>query len=136
MSWLQIYLHGRGSNLSEYCRRYCLSYPIWVALESSFPISQRSFIVSITLLSTSILCFLSEPIGNDSTRHADNQKVSIRWSFPGEALKVIRLSNIKSAKHYFMTSTLDLVHGVRSQVPAVYIAKHEPPSCLLFGSLQ
>ena len=59
MSWRQIYLHGRGSNLSKYCRRFCLLPPkpalwhgqLWKA-ESSLSISQRRFVISSTLLST------------------------------------------------------------------------------------
>ena len=55
------------------------------------------------------MSFLSGPIRNDSTRHADKKYVRIR--FRGETL--IRLSTIKFAKHYNLTSTLDLVHGAR-----------------------
>jgi len=40
-------------------------------------------------------------------------KKYVRIRFRGEALKVIRLSAIKSAKHYNLTSTLNLVHGAR-----------------------
>ena len=43
--------------------------------------------------------------------------------FRGEAL--IRLSTIKFAKHYNLTSSFDWVHGVRNQVLAVYLAKRE-----------
>ena len=51
-------------------------------------------------------------------------KKYVRIRFRGETL--IRLSTIKFVKHYNLTSTLDLVHGVRNQVLAVYLAKREP----------
>ena len=60
---------------------------------------------------------------------ATKKYVPIR--FRGETLKVIRLSTIKFAKHYNLTSTLDLVHGVRNQVLALYLAKREPLSRVL-----
>ena len=53
----------------------------------------------------------------------------VRIPFPGETL--IRLSTIKFAKHYNLTSTLDLVHGVGNQVFAEYLAKREPLSGVL-----
>ena len=37
------------------------------------------------------------------------------------------------AKYYNLTSTLDLVHGIRNQVLAVYLAKREPTSRLLLS---
>ena len=55
----------------------------------------------------------------------------VRIRFRGETLKVIRLSTTKFAKHYNLTSTLNLVHGVRNQVLAVYLAKRKPLSCVL-----
>ena len=55
----------------------------------------------------------------------------VRIRFHGEALKVIRLSNITFAKYYNLTLTLDLVHGIRNQVLAVYLAKREPLSRVL-----
>ena len=47
-------------------------------------------------------------------------KKYVRIRFRGKTL--IRLSNIKFTKHYNLTSTLDLVCGVRNQVLAVYVA--------------
>ena len=38
---------------------------------------------------------------------------------------------IKFTKQYNLSSTLDLVHGIRSQAFALYLAKREPQSCLL-----
>ena len=55
------------------------------------------------------MSFLSGPIGNYSTRHADKKYVRVR--FRGETF--IRLSTIKFAKHYNLTSTLDMVRGAR-----------------------
>ena len=52
-------------------------------------------------------------------------KKYVRIRFRGETL--IRLSTIKFAKHYSLTSTLDLVHGV-PKVLAVYLAKRKPLS--------
>ena len=56
-------------------------------------------------------------------------KKYVRIRFRGETL--IRLSTIKFAKHYNLTSALDLVHGVRNQVLAVYLAKRGLLSCVL-----
>ena len=42
-------------------------------------------------------------------------KKYVRIRFRGEALKVIRLLAIKSAKHYNLTSTLNLVQGARNE---------------------
>ena len=67
----------------------------------------------------STLCFLSGPIRNDSTRHADKKKY-VRIRFRGKTL--IRLSTIKFTKHYNPTSNLDLVRGVRNQLLAVYVS--------------
>ena len=62
-------------------------------------------------------------------------KKYVRFRFCGETL--IRLSTIKFAKHYNLTSTLDLVHGVGNQVLAVYLVKREPLGVVCcFGSLQ
>ena len=52
-----------------------------------------------------------------------------RIRFRGETF--IRLTTIKFAKHYNLTSTLDLVYGVGNQVLAVYPAKSEPLSRVL-----
>ena len=61
-------------------------------------------------------------------------KKYVRIRFGEEIL--IRLSTIKFAKHYNLASTLDLVHGVRNQVLAVYLAKREPLNrVLLWKSL-
>lgn len=59
------------------------------------------------------------------------QKKYVRIRFRGKTL--IRLSTIKFTKHYNLTSTLDLVRGVRNQVLAVYVS-HWVVCC--FGSLQ
>ena len=56
-------------------------------------------------------------------------KKYVRIRFRGETL--IGLSTIKFAKYYNLTSTLDLVHGVRNQILAVYLAKREQLSCVL-----
>ena len=47
-------------------------------------------------------------------------KKYVRIRFRAETL--IRLSTIKFAKLYNLTSTLELVHGVRNQVLDVYLA--------------
>ena len=55
VSWWQIYIHGRGPSLWNYCRRCCLLPPkpaLWATMESSLSISQRIFVISSTLLST------------------------------------------------------------------------------------
>ena len=59
--------------------------------------------------------------------------VGMRKSCPGEALTVIRLSIMKFAEYYILTSTLDQVHGNRNGVLAVYLSKREPTSCLLLS---
>ena len=56
-------------------------------------------------------------------------KKYVRIRFRGETL--IRLSTIEFAKHYNLTSTLNLVHGVRNQVLAVYLMKRERLSRVL-----
>ena len=51
----QIYLRGRGPNLSKYFRRGRLLPPkhaLWETMERSLSISQRRFVISSTLLST------------------------------------------------------------------------------------
>ena len=58
-------------------------------------------------------------------------KKNVRIRFHGQAVKVIRLSTIKFAKHYTLTSTLYLVHGVGNQDLAAYLAKRESLSLVL-----
>ena len=48
------------------------------------------------------------------------KKKYVRIRFRGKTL--IRLSAITFTKHYNLTSTLDLVRGVRNQVLAVYMS--------------
>ena len=53
------------------------------------------------------------------TQQETATKTYLHFCYRGEALKVMQLSTIKFAKHYNLTSTLDLVNGVRNQVLAV-----------------
>ena len=101
----------------------------WVSIKLTDWVVCRKRPGRINKVKKSTLCFLSGPIGNDSTRHADKKNVCIR--FCGKTL--IRLSTIKFTKHYNLTSTLDLVCGVRNQVLAVYVS-HWVVCC--FGGLQ
>ena len=64
------------------------------------------------------------------TRQDTLSKKYVRIRFRGETL--IRLSTIKFAKHYNLTSTLDLVHGAR-RVPRETRATK---ACVFFGSPQ
>ena len=50
--------------------------------------------------------------------------------------KVIRLSTIKFAKYYNLTSISDLVHGIRNQVLAVYLTNASRRVACCFQSLQ
>ena len=102
----------------------------WVSIKLTDCVVYRKRPGRINKAKKSTLCFLSGPIGNDSTRHADKKKY-VRIRFRGKTL--IRLSTIKFTKHYNLTSTLDLVRGVRNQVLAVYVS-HWVVCC--FGSLQ
>ena len=63
-------------------------------------------------------------------QHTPTKKI-VPIRFRGETLKVVRLSTIKFAKHYSLPSPLDLVHVVRNQVLAAYLAKREPLSRVL-----
>lgn len=81
----------------------------------------------------STLCFLSD--WKCSKTRRQKKCVRVRKSCPVEALKFIRFATVKFSKHFNLTSTLDLVHGIRNQVLAVYLTKRKPLSCLfLFKS--
>ena len=91
----------------------------WVSIKLTDVVVYRKRPGCINKAKKSTSCFLSGPIGNDSTRHTGKKKyVPIR--FRGKTL--IRLSTIEFTKHYNLISTLDLVRGVRNQVLAVYVS--------------
>ena len=78
----------------------------WVSIKLTDCVFYRKKPGRINKAKNTTLCFLSGPIGNDSTRHADKKK-HVRVRFRGKA--VIRLSTIKFTKRYNLPSTLDLV---------------------------
>ena len=94
------------------------------------PASERK-IWSYKIKQSSKLCVSFQDRSEMTQQDTPTKKcVRVRKSYPGEALKVIRSSTIKFAKHHNLNSTLDLVDGIRNQVPAVYLAKSESLSCL------